>query len=642
MVKINDTLKISTYACALTGYASVIQHVEKATALLFASLLILAACLDSRKTSPLPFQIPRWLLNVCSVGILGFFFSRISATYLIEPILNALLLLVAVKLLEEKRSRDYMQVYLLCMFLLVGSSLLSLSAIFLIYFFLLVTLATFSLMLLACFSQSEGLLLTWDNVLKLVRHALLICGIALPLTAVFFIIIPRTSYPLLNFLQKKEVSRTGFTDTVTLGQVSEIQENNQVVLRAEMPQVEERDLYWRGIVMDTFDGSAWSVGKTFKWEAALNSPEGNPVHQTVYLEPYGNRYLFALDKPVHVVAGGARRSQDATYTLRAPLERRTKYTAVSVLSPFLPDPSMEASHYLQLPPDFSPRVEELVRALKRAGPGDQWVGTLQRFFTGGNYQYSLQSLPVSENPLEDFLFVQKRGNCEYFASALAAMLRAGGIPSRVVGGYKGGFYNRAGGYYLVLQSNAHVWVEAYLKNGWLRMDPTPPLHEGLPIGSARDFSMQLKLAMDTVNYYWNRLVITYDLSRQMALLEWLRSSLEKPGIASWKPALNKRSLLHFAILPLLCLLACFCLYRFLTDRKKPLNRIAARFTRKMATHGYRRGKAEGLEEFVARIEEETLREKAQQFVDDFEAIYYGDQEATRHSLSRLKNRMREF
>ncbi|GKT06940.1 DUF3488 and DUF4129 domain-containing transglutaminase family protein [Desulforhabdus sp. TSK] len=642
MVKIKDTLKISTYACALTGYASVIQHVEKATALLFAGLLILAAGLDSRRPSPLPFKPPRWLLNACSVGILGFFFSRISATYLIEPILNALLLLVAVKLLEEKRPRDYMQVYLLCMFLLVGSSLLSLSAVFLVYFFLLVTLATFSLLLLAYFSQSEDLILTWDNVLKLARHALLISGIALPLTAVFFIILPRTSYPLLNFLQKREVSRTGFTDTVTLGQVSEIQENNQVVLRAEMPRVEERDLYWRGIVMDTFDGSAWSVGKTFKWGTALNPPAGDPVHQTVYLEPYGNRYLFALDKPVHIVAGGARRSQDATYTLRAPLERRIKYTAVSVLSPFLPDPSTEASHYLQLPPGFSPRVEKLVGALKKAAPGDQWVGALQRIFTGGDYQYSLQSLPVSENPLEDFLFVQKRGNCEYFASALAAMLRAGGIPSRVVGGYKGGFYNRAGGYYLVLQSNAHVWVEAYLKDGWLRLDPTPPLHEGLPAGGARDSSMQLKLAMDTVNYYWNRLVITYDLSRQMALLEWLRSSLEKPAITSWKPTLNKRSLLHYAGFPLLCLLACFCLYRFLTERKKPLDRIAARFTRKMAAHGYQKGKAEGLEEFVARIEEEPLREKAQRFVEDFEAIYYGDREATRHSLSRLRNRMREF
>ncbi len=635
MVKIKDILKLATYASVLTGYAAVMRYVEIHVSLSFAALLCFSVYRQIRKT----FEIPRWILNSISFLVLLFFAFRISTIHLIEPILNGLLILAAIKLLEEKKFRDYMQVLVLCMFLLLGSSLISPSSVFLIYFSILILLSTFSLILLAYFSQAEDLAVSRGDILKIFHQALLICSITLPLCIVFFIILPRTNYPLFNFLSRPEVSRAGFSDEVALGEVSDIQENNQVVLRAEMVKVEERNLYWRGIVLDTFDGSAWKTGCS-RPETLPPPFGGRQVTQTIYLEPYGNRYLFALDKPAHIAGNGVRKSGDLTYTLRVPLEKRTRYRAISVISPWIRETAMNRERYLQLPPDFSPRILEFVKALKGGAGGDEWIRTLHRLFTGGGYRYSLQDLPVSETPLEDFLFVHRRGNCEYFASALAVMLRAGGVPSRVVGGYRGGYYNGTGGYYLVLQSNAHVWVEAYLNDGWLRIDPTPPHAENAAMRSLGEGSMQLKLMLDTFNYYWNKWVISYDIGKQLELLDSIRSSFEKPHL-KWN--MSKRALLPYILLPLLLLALGFCGYLFHVRRKKgPHERIIAQFLRKMASHGYEKGKGEGLEEFIRRVEDKALRHNARLFVDEFEQIYYKDMKFTRQAISHLKNHIRKL
>ncbi|GLI36386.1 transglutaminase family protein [Desulforhabdus amnigena] len=635
MVKIKGILKLITYASVLTGYAAVMRYVEIYISLSFAALLFFSVYLEIRKT----FEIPRWILNGISFLVLLFFAFRISAIHLIEPILNALLILAAIKLLEEKKFRDYMQILVLCMFLLVGSSLISLSSVFLIYFSILIILSTFSLILLAYFSQAEDLAVNRGDILKIFHQALLICGITLPLCIVFFIILPRTNYPLFNFLSRPETSRAGFSDEVALGEVSNIQENNQVVLRAEMSKVEEHDLYWRGIVLDTFDGSAWRTDSS-RPEMPLPPLDGHQITQTIYLEPYGNRYLFALDKPVHISGEGVRKSGDLTYTLRTPLEKRTRYRAISVMAPWIPETGMDWDRYLQLPPGFSPRILEFVKTLKEGVRGNDWIKTLQHLFTGGGYKYSLQDLPVSETPLEDFLFVYRRGNCEYFASALAVMLRMGGVPSRVVGGYRGGYYNRAGGYYLVLQSNAHVWVEAYLNDGWLRIDPTPPHAENATMRSLEGGSMRLKLMLDTFNYYWNKWVISYDLNKQLQILDAVRSSFEKPHL---KWGMSKRALLQYIFLPLLLLTLGFCGYLFHVHRKKgPHEKIVAQFLRKMASHGYEKGKGEGLEEFIRRVEDKALQDNARLFVDEFEQIYYKDMKFTRQAISSLKNHIRKL
>ena len=163
-----------------------------------------------------------------------------------------------------------------------------------------------------------------------------------------------------------------------------------------------------------------------------------------------------------------------TYSMREHRNEAIKYKATSMLTEFIPELAVDRDRYLRLPKNFSARIAGLVTELTAGKSEEDRLKTLLQYIQRGGYKYTLDSLPASETPLEDFLFVNKRGNCEYFASAFAVMLRETGIPARLVGGYRGGYYNAAGGYYMVLQKNAHVWVESYIADrGWLRLDPTP-------------------------------------------------------------------------------------------------------------------------------------------------------------------------
>ena len=153
----------------------------------------------------------RLVWNLIAVAVLVYSFSRITPDYLIEPILNACLILIAIKLLEEKKFRDYMQIYALCMFLLIGSSLISFSVIFLLYFCLLFALSTASLMLLAYFSQEEEMVITRNNMVKILQHAILICVISIPASGPR----PKTSSRISSMRRSRSTSVMGICSSST-------------------------------------------------------------------------------------------------------------------------------------------------------------------------------------------------------------------------------------------------------------------------------------------------------------------------------------------------------------------------------------------------------------------------------------------
>lgn len=630
MVKISDTLKIVTYLCALAGVASVFRYLETGYILGFGLLAGIAAHLD-RKRLPSP---PRWLLNTLSVPVLAAAIYSMNPDYLIEPVLNTLTILLGIKLLEDKKFRDYMQIYAISTFLLVGSSLISLSIAFLGYLVVMAALATLSLMLLACFSQDPEMAVSRECLTRIAWHALLISFLSIPLSALLFLILPRTNYPLLSFLNQGTSARSGFTEEVQLGGISEIQEDNSVVFRAEMETVGEDQLYWRGIVLDTFDGVSWKKGPDTT-DDRPGKMTGRTVSQTVYLEPGASRYLFALDKPVSIVRGRMRRMGAFTYSLREQRSEAVKYRATSILTEFIPERAIDRYRYLQLPPGFSPGIARLVGELTAGKSEEERLKALLHYIRRGGYQYTLESLSPSESPLEDFLFSSKRGNCEYFASAFAVMLREAGIPARMVGGYRGGWYNRAGGYYMVLQKNAHVWVEAYLAGrGWTRLDPTPSAPEGAIGRYGKGLLFEVRLLFDTFNYYWSKTVVDYDLARQVHLLRHLGSGIKMP-VLHWESLKTElRRYLPAAVS--LALLAAAVAGIFLR-RRRPEQALVSGFLKRMKAYGYARDPSEGLQEFVARVGEKDLRDRAQAFVDGFHKIYYKDEPFTKEETSRLKN-----
>ena len=639
MIAIRFALNWVTWLCVAVGYAAVAKYVALPYHIAFAVLCAAALLTDSRRIP----RIPRWALNIFAFGVLVHAFYRIGPETLIEPILDALTLLTAVKLLEEKQFRDYMQIYALCMFLLVGSSFISLSSIFLLYFLAIICLSTPALMFLAYFSRDPEMRVDKTGALRLCRQAAVICLFAVPLTAFFFIILPRTSFPLLSFLNGWGGSgRTGFSDQVALGDVSEIQESADVAFRVEMERIGSRALYWRGIVLDAFDGTSWKSSDRDE-DGEPKPPAGAKISQTIFLEPYGYNRLFALDRPLSVSLIQTRRSSNMTFTVKNGVPERIRYTATSVITDAVSQPKIDIARYLALPNGLSPQIGELVEKISEtAGDDDTLIHALTGYFRREEYRYTLKSIPVSSRPVEDFLFRDKIGNCEYFASALAVMLRTARIPARLVGGYRGGTYNPAGPYYLVRRRDAHVWVEAYTSAGaWIRLDPTPAAPEGSADGAAAQWLARVGLLLDTFNYYWNKAVVGYDLSSQLKILRKLRETVHKPVLQFRGPEnIDFKPL----ILPVagLCVLGGVTWFVFGLLRTNRHERLLSAFFRRMASRGYRRKPNEGLDEFASRIAPVELRRKTEAFLLEFQRRVYRDEPLKKSETRRLRALMKEL
>lgn len=634
MARVETLLKTTTYLCALTAFGVVLPYLEPVYIAGFAVLFSMALLTEFKVLAP----YPRWSLNLLSVPALLPSLFRIGPDFLVSPVLEGLSLLMAIKLLEDKKSRDYMQVYLVSIFLLVGSTLLSFSIVFLFYFSVIFMLSTFSLMLLACASRIPNFFLSKGNLLRLSAVALLICMFSVPVCAAIFVVLPRADFPILGLVNKTTAAQTGFSDSISLGDVSEIQEDSSVVLRAAMNEVSNPDLYWRGVVLDRFDGVSWKRSAGEDQEPPPLPKWGMEVVQTIYLEPFESGYLFALDRPAVIYPEKARRWRKSASGRYVAYNQRIRYRAVSVATDFVPAASVDRERNVELPPGFSPRIVSFAKKAIEAGGDADPVRSIMKIFRSGEYEYSLKNLPSSDSPLEDFIFDHKHGNCEYFASALAVMLRSAGIPARLVGGYRGGYYNRTGKYYLVLQKNAHVWVEAYDSGGWRRLDPTPTGIRNAEYSPSGLF-LQLRLLFDTFNFYWDRFVISYDLSDQFALWGKMKSGFKNPR---WDFGAGKIGRTNLpAIIPVLVFIP---LIYILARRfgKRPEQELIRLFLRRMVKMGYRRRVAEGLEEFVGRVDEPDLKSKAEDFVAGFQDIFYRDLKFTAEDVRRLKSRIHDM
>ncbi|MCL5061972.1 MAG: DUF3488 and transglutaminase-like domain-containing protein [Nitrospirae bacterium] len=633
-VKIEYIVKIITYIIGLIGFLSVFKHISFIYSAIFIALYFAAVYFDYKKS----FHMPRWFLNLTALAVILLSLFRLSLDNLVVPAVEGLLILLSIKFLEEKKFRDYMQIYLISLFLLSGSALLSIDIAFSIYFLILIFLLAVSIVMLAYYSQHPDLKLPKNTIIKIALKSLLIPLISIPMTLFLFIILPRTSYPFFNFLNRAEKAKTGFTDNVRLGAVSGIQEDAAAIFRAHMEKIDERHLYWRGIILDHFDGTSW---KGSQRDATHMSNEmglkGEKVKQTIYMEPYENRYLFALDKPYLITLKDIKKYGDLTFSLPKEVDKRIRYDAVSILSDVIFEEGIDKNKYLQLPENISPEIIALVKGLTSGKEKEEGIKSIFTYLNKGNYKYSLENLPVSRTPLDDFLFKHKYGNCEYFASAMTVMLRIADIPARLVGGYRGGYYNEIGKYYMVPQKNAHVWVEAYIDKGWIRLDPTPASIEGF-VSHRRDMLFKIRLALDTINYYWNAFVISYDFEKQISLFHKIQSGIKKPPyLKEIKLSINKEKLIKYLVVSIVLSATVFTLYVLAFGRKSEEERLIALFLKRMERHGYTKGKSRGLEEFVAEIREDDLKHETYRFVKEFEENFYKDRRLTKEDAKKLKN-----
>ncbi|WP_457568548.1 transglutaminase family protein [Desulfurobacterium sp.] len=580
--------------------------------------------------------VNRWILNVVALAGTFFLLSDLKPDNLVIPVASTLMFLLGIKFIEEKKTRDFYQIVALSLFLFAAASVLTFSIKFLLLFVLEAFFVIASAVLLSFLSEDAAVVLPWRSVRYVFVFSALFFLISLPLTLLFFFFLPRTETPVINLGTPSSVGVSGFSTSVSPGDVSSIQQVDAVFMRVKSRRL-PFEPYFRAITYEKVVNGRWIHVLTESKRKRI-VVKGRTVRETVILEPYGYESLPLIDVPLRIDFSGARR-ENGCFFANKPVMRRIRYSGLSVLTDSVQEflSEKEREIYLALPE--MPKVERFVIKTFGKVKKERLPDALLAFFK--NFQYSLKKLPPS---VEDFILKSHRGSCEYFAGAAAVIFRLKGVPARLVGGFYGGEYNPYGGYYIVRDKNAHVWVEYYLNGRWHRFDPTLAASfsgrggaDGVRAVRRGDFRFdRLKLLLDTVNYYWINFVINYDFSMQVRFALALgKRTPEVPRFFNYDfVSFDKKIFIY--VLSLVLIFVIFIL--FLKTRKT----IIDEFYEVMRKKGYVRRKNEPLEMFVKRIENPALRQKAEEFVRIYEDSFYKDKPVCCITLDKLRTIIRQL
>lgn len=481
-----------------------------------------------KRTNPLP----KLLIIVITISTFitivyfqGFKLNReISVT-----ILSAMTVL---KILETWKKRDAWMVVTLCYFVILTRFFYSQDLLLVIYLLLSVLVITHTLYILQHDDKKDFL----DK--REIKQTLGLLATGLPLAILFFLFFPRLGSPIWGSPDFFGSGKTGLGDSMSPGSISQLFSDDSTAFRAtfngNIPQ--NSDLYWRGPVLWDFDGKSWTPKKQqhYKLSNNFSSTKDPLISYEVELEPTGQKYLFALDF-VNIAPPNSQLLQDQQLLTQNNINQLRHYTAKSQLRKFNHNEALTSQDFarlIQLPPSYNPKTVALIQQWKiQVHNPTQLINKALNLFTTDQFYYSYSPPLLSGNTVDQFLFETKSGFCEHYASAFTVMMRAAGIPARVVTGYQGGILNKD--YLLVKQSDAHAWVEVWINNkGWLRVDPTAavsPLRvehgsQALINQNSRNWldnswSRKLGERYDAVRHNWNKWVREYNAVKQKAIFK---------------------------------------------------------------------------------------------------------------------------
>lgn len=430
---------------------------------------------------------------------------------------HLLILLTLHRLLTLKNEKDYFLILLFSFLTISSSGSLSPNLSFLILFFVFIFLSIFSLTLLSLYKGNFRIKKSIS--LSLIRISLVSTLTIFLVSPVIFFTVPRLGMGFGTLIGSNPPLVSGFTESVNLGDIGKIIENNRVVMRVLTAGSKEipADHLWRGKGYNHFDGKGWS--------STLMASKGAETKKRYYkekrtiaivnLEPIGTDVLF-IPYNLEWIGGIRMVKEDANGTISSLFGAYTKrtYTVEFRDNPqkIIPFDETDLKPFLQLP-EFNQNIFKLAREVAGDLKDNELISRKIEEWFQREFKYSLNLLS-SQNPVEDLLFKWKEGHCEYFASSMAVLLRHLGIPSRVVNGFKRGEFNSTGRYYVVREKDAHSWVEVYIKGkGWIPFDPTP----SITASYKRNLLTKIRDAWDAVQFWWDRNFVTYSPQRQITI-----------------------------------------------------------------------------------------------------------------------------
>jgi transglutaminase-like putative cysteine protease len=382
------------------------------------------------------------------------------------------------------------------------------------------------------------------------------------------------------------------------------------------PPPARAQLYWRGPVLTDFDGATWTRRPAIAAnDAAYSVPAGAALAKyDIALEPDDVPWLFALDIPLDAPADAVRNSDmtlihmNADRRRPAPVTEALRYQVRSALDYRLEanlDPAARAAA-LALPPDFNPRSVALGARWRRDLDDEQRIVASALELFHNEFFYTLSPPEFGRDSIDEFLFAGKRGFCEHYAAAFVFLMRAAGIPARIVTGYQGGYFNKVGNYLIVRQSDAHAWSEVWLAGrGWVRVDPTAAVSpQRVELGARAaalatgpwyqtSWLLSLRNQFDLVNRGWNSLIVQFNAVRQRSLLTPFGIDQADYAALTWVLIGTSSILLG---------LVSFWVMRNPRRRIDPLDAAYDELCAKLARAGVARAPNEGPLDFAARVQ----------------------------------------
>jgi transglutaminase-like putative cysteine protease len=580
---------------------------------------------------------PLWLLLPVSIIAMAGVYRSFHTLLGRDAGVAMLALLLTFKLLEMHARRDLFVVIFLSLFLLLtnffySQTLLTAAAM----------MVTLTVLLTAQMSfQYTGAV---PPLLRRLRAAATVVLLAAPLALLMFIGFPRLQGPLWGLPGDAHSAHTGMTDTMAPGSVSALATSDELAFRVRFkgPVPDQSQLYWRGIVLSDYDGRTWTRinRRRLPRERIQIQAGGAAISHEITLEPTGKRWLFALElsgPDLDIPGQTVNSSNELEFSTYANIGERLRYDTHAWLSFRIQANATpeQLQPWLALPAGFNPRTLELARQLRQpSGLGSSQA--VLEMFRKQPFSYTLEPPLLGRDAVDDFLFSSRAGFCEHYAGAYVVLMRAIGVPARVVTGYQGGELNPIDGYLSVRQSDAHAWAEIWLPGaGWKRVDPTGAvaperirsnlahaLPQKAPFGftpllelenDPHSWLAQLRFQVAALNNAWNQWVLDYNPDRQ-------RSFLEELGAAFGHPA-------SMAGLALAAGLIWWWQRRRSQVQPDPLDALYQAFCRQQMRYGVTRAAHEGPLSYAARLRavpaSSEKRAAMEQFLDLYGALKYG-------------------
>ena len=601
---------------------------------------------------------PNWLLLPVAAAALGSVYFTFHMFFGREPGVAMIALLLVLKLLEMHAKRDLFVVVLVSFFVMLTNFFYSQT----MGMALMTVLALIAILTTQLSFQYTGAV---PPFLKRLRQGATIFALAVPLMLVLFVLFPRIQGPLWSLPGDAGAGHTGLSESMAPGSIADLAQSDELAFRVKFTDVPppQSKLYWRAIIFDTFDGKTWSHKRPERMNVdpkAIAQMRGTPTRYQVTQEATGRRWMFALDLPDKAPTIPENATQfSSTMQLFAehPIDTRVRYDVTSYTDYALQgDKPLEyRAYWLQLPQGYNPKTRELAARLRaQSTDDDKVVAAGLAYLRGQKFSYTLQPPLLGRDSIDEFLFQTQAGFCEHYSGAFTFLMRAAGIPARVVTGYQGGEINPVDGYLVVAQSDAHAWVEVWIEGrGWVRIDPTatvapervqrnlasliPRTTLGglIQLSNNKDGLLgKLRFDFGALNNAWNQWVLDYDSDKQKGFVESFGF-----GEVDWKTLIALMASLGVVAVALTVMPILF--------RRQKLDPVQATYQalcQKMERLGFPRAPHEGPRTYQLRIAAaQTLSAERKtalaRFLNLYETMQYGTfgMEDSKRKLSQLKS-----